>query len=358
MLEGLHITPEVLRLIAEIDEFKGRWRALKILAPERLDALRRVATIASIGSSTRIEGAKLSDREVEMLLTGVKSESFVSRDEEEVAGYAEAMEHVFAAWESIPLTENYIKQLHQILLQHSSKNERHRGQYKTLDNRVQATDEDGQVLGIVFETASPFDTPHLMEEVTVETQTALEEDTLHPLIVIGAFIVRFLAIHPFQDGNGRLSRILTTLLLLRTGYAYVPYSSLESIIEENKESYYLALRRTQTTLNSDKPDWKPWLIFFLRALHKQVERLGTKMEREHLIAGALPPLSGKIIELVRAHGRIATGEIETLTGESRSTIKVRLGELVKAGHLLRHGKGRSTWYSLGRGGHVSEGESR
>ena len=171
------------------------------------------------------------------------------------------MEHVFAAWESIPLTENYIKQLHQVLLQFSSKDDRHRGQYKTLDNHVQATDENGQVLGIVFETASPFDTPRLMEELTVETKAALEENALHPLIVIGAFIVRFLAIHPFQDGNGRLSRVLTTLLLLRAGYAYVPYSSLESIVEENKESYYLALRRTQTTLNREKPAWEPWLLF-------------------------------------------------------------------------------------------------
>jgi len=349
MVEGLHITPEMLRLIAEIDEFKGRWRALKNLAPERLNALRRVATIASIGSSTRIEGAKLSDQRVEELLGGIKRQNFASRDEQEVAGYAEAMEHVFAAWESIPLTENYIKQLHQVLLQFSSKDDRHRGQYKTLDNHVQATDENGQVLGIVFETATPFDTPRLMEELTVETKAALEENALHPLIVIGAFIVRFLAIHPFQDGNGRLSRVLTTLLLLRAGYAYVPYSSLESIVEENKESYYLALRRTQTTLNSEKPAWEPWLLFFLRALRKQVEQLDKKIEREHLIADALPPLSEKIIELVRDHGRITTGGIEKVTGESRSTIKVRLTELVEAGHLLRHGKGRSTWYSLGRG---------
>lgn len=350
MLEGLHITPEMLRLIAETDEFKGRWRALKNLAPERLNVLRRVATIASIGSSTRIEGAKLTDREVEALLGGVQSQSFASRDEQEVAGYAEAMERVFASWESIPLTENYIKQLHQILLQFSSKDERHRGQYKTLDNHVQAIDENGQVIGTVFETASPFDTPRLMEELTVETKAALEENALHPLIVIGAFIVRFLAIHPFQDGNGRLSRILTTLLLLRAGYAYVPYSSLEAIVEENKESYYLALRRTQTSLSSDNPAWEPWLLFFLRALRRQAERLERKIEREHVLADAMPLLAEKIIELVRDHGRIATGEIEKLTGESRSTIKVRLTELVEAGHLLRHGKGRSTWYSLGRGG--------
>jgi Fic family protein len=350
MMEGLHITPEMLRLIAEIDEFKGRWSALRNLAPRRLDALRRVATIASIGSSTRIEGARLSDRDVEELLGGVKRQSFASRDEQEVAGYAEAMEHVFTAWESIPPTENYIKQLHQILLRFSSKDERHRGQYKTLDNHVQATDESGRVLGIVFETATPFDTPRLMEELTVETKAALEENALHPLIVIAAFIVRFLAIHPFQDGNGRLSRILTTLLLLRAGYAYVPYSSLESIVEENKESYYLALRRTQTTLSTDKPEWEPWLLFILRTLRKQVVRLEAKVEREHLMAAALPPLSEKIIELARDHGRIATGEIEKATGESRSTIKVRLAELVEAGHLLRHGKGRSTWYSPGRGG--------
>jgi Fic family protein len=345
-IQTLEITPEILQLIAELDEFKGAWRALRNIAPERLGALQKVATIESIGSSTRIEGVKLSNREVEALLSNLEIGSFRSRDEEEVAGYAEVMERVFESWETIPLTENYIKQLHALLLRHSSKDERHRGEYKTLPNHVEAFGPNGQSLGVVFQTASPFDTPHQMEELILWTREVLEDKSLHPLLVTTIFTVVFLAIHPFQDGNGRLSRILTTLLLLKSGYAYVPYSSLESVIEENKDGYYLALRRTQGTLESDKPDWHPWLLFFLRAMQKQKARLEAKIEREQILTAALPELSVQILELVKERGRIKTSDIEKLTGESRSTIKARLNDLVETGHLARHGQGRSTWYSL------------
>ena len=203
--ETLTITPAILKKIAEIDEFKGAWTALGRISPDRLDALRRIATIESIGSSTRIEGASLSDKEVEALLTGLDIKTFASRDEEEVAGYAETMETVFANWQAITLTENHIKQLHRDLLQYSSKDARHRGAYKTHNNHVEAFGPDGKSIGIVFETATPFDTPRLMTELVEWTQTNLENSELHELIVIAVFVVVFLAIHPFQDGNGRLS---------------------------------------------------------------------------------------------------------------------------------------------------------
>src|SRR5579859_5275524 len=271
--ETLRITPEVLSLIAEIDEFKGAWRAIGRIAPERLSGLRRVATIESIGSSTRIEGARLSDREVEALLANIRIGSFTTRDEQEVAGYAEVMETIFGAYDAIPLTENHIRHLHRDLLVHSTKDERHRGSYKALPNHVEAFDENGKSLGVVFETATPFDTPRRMAEL-VEWVAGKEKDrSLHPLLVVAVFVVVFLEIHPFQDGNGRLSRILTTLLLLQAGYAYVPYSSLESVIEENKEVYYLALRQTQGTIRSQTPDWQTWIGYFLRALEQQKRRL-------------------------------------------------------------------------------------
>src|SRR5471032_1843171 len=275
--DTLHITPEILNLIAGIDEFKGAWRALGRLAPDRLSELRRVATIESIGSSTRIEGASLSDRQVAQLLSNLKIKSFATRDEQEVAGYAELMDVVFHSWPDLLLTENHIKQLHQMLLGHSDKDERHRGEYKTSVNSVVAFDADGRQLGVVFETASPFDTPRLMTELVHWSVKELRGARLHPLLVIAIFTVVFLEIHPFQDGNGRLSRILTTLLLLRARYGYVPYSSLESVIEQNKERYYLALRQTQTTIRTAAPNWEPWLLFFLSALHQQMRRLAKKM---------------------------------------------------------------------------------
>ena len=342
----LQITPEVLRLVSRIDEFKGAWRALGALAPDRLSALRRVATIESIGSSTRIEGSRLSDRDVERLLSNLAIREFESRDEQEVAGYAKLMDLVFAAWQDIPFNQNHIKQLHQILLEHSRKDERHRGHYKTSSNTVAAFDEDGVQVGVVFQTATPFDTPRLMDELTAWVHDEREKAELHPLLAIAIFVVVFLEIHPFQDGNGRLSRVLTTLLLLQAGYSYVPYSSLESVIEANKEAYYLALRETQGTIRSEAPDWQPWLTFFLHSLAKQVERLEKKAERERIVLAPMPELSLHIVEFVREHGRITMAEAMRLTGSNRNTLKQHFRALVERGNLERHGNGRGAWYAL------------
>ena len=344
--DTLHISSEILRLIARIDEFKGAWRALGTLAPDRLSALRRVATIESIGSSTRIEGSKLTDREVEKLLSNLAIQAFETRDEQEVAGYAELMDLVFNSWRDIPFNENYLKQLHQILLRHSQKDARHRGQYKTNSNRVAAFDENGEQIGIVFETASPFDTPRLMAELVAWVNDERDKSQLHPLLVIAIFVVVFLEIHPFQDGNGRLSRVLTTLLLIQAGYAYVPYSSLESLIEVNKEAYYLALRQTQGSIRTDVPNWQPWLVFFLRSLAEQVRRLEKKVEREKIVLAALPELSLQIVEFAQEHGRITIGAAIKLTGVSRNTLKQHFRNLVEHGHLNQQGGGRGVWYEL------------
>jgi Fic family protein len=308
--------------------------------------LRRVATIESIGSSTRIEGSKLSDRGVERLLANLEIKSFATRDEQEVAGYAEVMETIFHAWPEIPVTENHIKQLHRDLLRYSEKNDRRRGEYKTLPSSVAAFDDAGQQIAVVFETASPFDTPRLMAELVAWLRETQELKRLHPLLVIAIFTVVFLEIHPFQDGNGRLSRVLTTLLLLKAGYAYVPYSSLESVIENSKEGYYLALRQTQGTLPSAAPNWQPWLIYFLRALQQQKQRLATKVERERLVIAALPELDLQIIDYVRQHGRVTMADMIRATGSSRNTLKDHFRSLVEKRHLARHGTGKGSWYSL------------
>ncbi|MDP2600888.1 MAG: Fic family protein [Deltaproteobacteria bacterium] len=345
-ISTLQITDEILKLIAEIDEFKGAWKAIGRIAPDRLVNLRRVATIESIGSSTRIEGAMLSDREVERLLANLEIKKFSTRDEQEVAGYAGVMDMIFENFDAIPPTENHIRQLHRDLLKYSDKDERHRGEYKTLPNHVEAFGPDGKSLGIVFETATPFDTPGLMKELVGWTLTNLDKEKTHALLIIAVFIVTFLAIHPFQDGNGRLSRILTTLLLLRSGYVYVPYSSLESVVEQTKKSYYLALRKTQTTAGTHSPDWQPWVTYFLTTLKEQKNRLKEKIEQEQILAGSLPELSIKIIEIARKHGRVAVSDAVKTTGGSRNTIKDHIKNLVKKEYLEKHGAGRGAWYSL------------
>ncbi len=199
--DTIQITPDLLALLSEIDEFKGAWRALGMLAPERLNALRHVATIESIGSSTRIEGSKLTDREVEHLLSKLEIKSFANRDEQEVAGYAEVMETVFHAWNEIPITENYVRQLHRDLLVHSTKTNGIGANTKPCQTMSVLSTRTASMIGIVFETASPFDTPRRMTELFEWLKEAREIKRLHPLLIAAVFIVVFLEIHPFQDGN-------------------------------------------------------------------------------------------------------------------------------------------------------------
>jgi Fic family protein len=228
----------------------------------------------------------------------------------------------------IAITENHIEQLHRDLFVHSEKDGRHRDGYKTGPNNVVAFDQNGKQTGIVFETSTPFDTQRLISELVTWIGEAMEEKRLHPLLVIAIVTVVFLAIHPFQDGNGRLSRILTTLMLLRAGYAYVSYNSLESVIEQSKEGYYLALRQTQATIRTDNPNSEPWLLFFLRALQQQKERLAKKIEREKLVVSSLPEHSVQILDYAREHGSVSIGEIAKLTGVSRNTLKKHFRQLV------------------------------
>ena len=346
-VHSLKITPEILSLIAEIDEFKGAWEALSLLEPERLLLLKKTATVESVGSSTRIEGSDLSDREVEVLLRNLKIKFLKTRSEQEVAGYAELIELVFQSWESIHISENHIKQLHRDLLRYSKKDEYHRGKYKKSSNEVAAFDPKGKQIGVIFKPADPFNTPRLMKELIKWWRETVENpSSIHPLLAIGIFVVVFLQIHPFQDGNGRLSRILTTLLLLRSGYIYVPYVSLESIIEQNKENYYLALRKTQKTIDNKNPNWQPWVLFFLRILKKQTKQLMKKLEYEKNIISDLPTLSVTILECTKKQGRVTISDIIRITGVSRNTLKEHFRLLTKKGYLVKHGQGRGVWYSL------------
>jgi Fic family protein len=346
MISIEHVSPTILNLIAQVDEFKGKWMKLQDLAPDRLETLRKVATIASVGSSTRIEGSKLSDSAVEAILSRIEKKAFHSRDEEEVAGYAEAMNLVFDVYEDVQISENYFKQLHSILLQYSRKDQRHKGEYKKLSNNVEAFDETGERLGIVFETATPFDTPFKMSELIKWYVKSESVNALHPLLRVALFVLYFLAIHPFQDGNGRLSRVLTTLMLLQSGYAYVPYCSLESIVEENKDQYYRALRMAQKTLYTDNSRLEKWLLFFMKTLKKQTELLEDRIRRESVRSlTRLPKLSVDILNMVRESGQVKISDILDVEAVHRNTIKNHLKKLVEDNYLDVHGTGRGTYYT-------------
>ncbi len=241
--------------ITKIDELKGKWTGSLQASPYFLTRLKRSVLVTSTGASTRIEGARLTDEEVEKLMQGLKVKKWESRDNQEVSGYYELLKNVFESWKSIPCSENTIKHFHKELLQYVVKDEGHRGQYKKTENAVEMFDEEGKSMGVVFETTKAYLTPKEMQELVEWTREALEAEHLHPLLVIGNFVVELLKIHPFQDGNGRLSRVITNLLLLKSGYLFIPYVSHEKLIEDNKNAYYRRFSRPLLLKLSRRPRW-------------------------------------------------------------------------------------------------------
>ncbi|MDR1812385.1 MAG: Fic family protein [Candidatus Fibromonas sp.] len=343
-IRDIEVTPQMLSVISELDAFKATWTGFSALQPEQLKKLKKISTIESVGSSNRIEGNKLSDEEVEQLLSRIQKKSFKNRDEEEIAGYAELMNLIFDSYEVIPLTENYIKHLHKILLQFCKGDSSHRGEYKKLSNSVSAFDAGGKEIGVVFETASLFKTPMLMEELVAWTRKNLDDGFYHPLLTTGIFVVHFLAIHPFQDGNGRLSRALTTMLLLKKGYDYVPYSSIESIIEANKDGYYRALRRTQKTLGTKKASYEPWFNFFLTTLQKQKRHLEEKIKSFKKYDTGLSKLATNILELLDEHLQLTVAKAAEILNVKPDTVKKSMKNLVDKGYLLKRGSTKGAWY--------------
>jgi len=336
---------KIIKLVAEIDEFKGFWTGMDRLPAETLGNLRMLATIESIGSSTRIEGARLTDLEVEALLKGVDIHSFRSRDEQEVAGYADSMRLIHESYPEIDFTENNIKYLHKVLMKYSEKDQWHLGEYKKHPNHVAAFDQSGKEIGIIFETTQPIETPFEMKSLVESSRERIINENEHPLIVISDFIVRFLAIHPFQDGNGRLSRILTNLLLLRAGYEYVMYSSHERFVEANKDQYYICLREAQKSIKERQGVSHVWTEFFLDMMKKQKDLLYEKMQKE-VQGRSLPKLKQDILDLAKEHTQVNVSFLSRNLDVSRNTVKKHLQQLVKSKQLVLNGKGRGSFYTL------------
>lgn len=334
---------EIWAKIAKIDEIKGRWTGGLRLSPQLLMRLKKSVLVTSSGASTRIEGAELSDEEVESLIQGVKPGKWEGRDEQEVRGYYELLNNIFDTWQTLSFSESAIKHFHKELLKYVEKDERHRGEYKKGENSVKMFDTEGKEIGVVFETTPAYLTPKKMQELVGFTLTALEEKNIHPLLVIGNFIVEFLRVHPFQDGNGRLSRVLTNLLLLKKDYAYAPYVSHEKLIEDNKENYYIALRRSQKSFGTDKEDIAPWLDFFLTMLLKQSEMALELMESER-VEKLLSPKQLAVWEYIQSVTEATPSEIAEKTRVARPTVNQALTRLLKVERIEKIGSGRGTRY--------------
>jgi len=339
----VNLTQKILQKITQIEEFKGLWRGSLRLSPQTLGRLKRSVLITSSGSSTRIEGSKMSDAEVARLIRGLKSTPPKGRDEEEVAGYVDLLGRIFDHWKTLKITEGQILHFHKILLNFSKKDKIHKGRYKTSGNKVVMRKADGEEI-VIFEPTPPYLTKKEMDDVLFWLSEEMAKKETHPLIMIANFIFEFLAIHPFRDGNGRLSRALTTLLLLKTGYTYVPYVSLDEIIEERKIDYYLALRKTQSRHKTKQEDIAPWLNFLLDALLEQIQRAKGIMEEDQP-EKMLSEKQLAVYQLFQADA-LSVSEISKLLKGSipMATIKQALSRLVALKLLERLGMGRGSRY--------------
>lgn len=329
--------------IAKIDELKGQWVAGAKLDPQLLGRLKRSVLLTSTGASTRIEGAKLSDEEIDRLMRGLAIQKFADRDSQEVRGYYELLRSVFDAWPKIAFGENTIKHFHHQLLQYVEKDQRHRGNYKNLENKVVMLDAAGNVLQVVFDTTPPYLTPKEMQELVEWTQRAIKERQLHPLLIIGNFIVEFLKIHPFQDGNGRLSRILTNLLLLKANYAYVPYVSHEKLIEDQKPEYYIALRRSQQTIKAKGETIVPWLEFFFKIVLQQATMAIALLSKEN-VEKLFSPKQLLVWQYLEQVQEATPAEIALHARVARPTVNQVIDKLLRLKKIERLGSGRSTRY--------------
>ena len=329
--------------VAQIDELKGQWTGGVRLSPQVLGRLKQSVLVTSTGASTRIEGAHLSDEDIEKLMRGISIQRFADRDKQEVKGYYRLLQNVFQAWQHTRFSEGTIKHCHKELLKYVAKDKLHRGEYKKTENKVHMVDAKGESAGILFDTTPAYLTPKQMQELTEWTQTAFKENKFHPLFVIGNFLVEFLLIHPFQDGNGRLSRILTNLLLLQHGYAYIPYVSHEKLIEDNKADYYMALRRSQKTLKTKGENVVPWLDFFLSVIFEQAKQAIALLSKES-VDKLFSPKQLLVLEYVQAHDEVTPLELSKKLDIARPTVNQVLSRLLQFKKIERIGLGRSTRY--------------
>ena len=336
----LNIDWKLINLISEIDRFDANWTAIERKEGQSLKELKSVATVRSVGASNRIEGNRMSDEEVDVLLQKMDIAKLTDRDSQEVVGYFEILDLISESYEDIHLAESHIKSLHNGLMKYSSKDQWHKGNYKTHNNAVEATLPDGTRQIIFQTTESGFAT----EEAIRELLHWYNADTVvHPLIKIASFVYDFLSVHPFQDGKGRLSRLISTLLLLKSGYTWIQYVSFEHEIENRKSEYYQVLRSCQAQRPNE--DVTVWIQFFLSCLSNIQSQLMTKLNKSG-IETQLSPKEKSIFVIIQNRPNIQSGEISEKLAIPAPTVKRMLAALIKKGLIEKQGSGRNVSYTV------------
>jgi Fic family protein len=339
-------TQKIIQKIGQIDQFKGEWKQLDKEENRYLKELRKIATIQSIGSSTRIEGSSLTDVEIASLIKNLKITKLQTRDQQEVGGYYDTLETIINSYDGIDLTLSNIHGLHHLLLKYSSKDDRHRGKFKELTNKVVAAYPDGTTR-VIFNTTAPFLVEKEMSELIDWTNKTLSEGEIHPLIIIVTFIYEFLSIHPYQDGNGRLSRLLTNLLLIKSDYKFVLYVSLENIIEQKKAAYYQALMEGQRERYKESERIHKWVLFFLESLHELILKLEQKLKEYRQLGGYMNERQKIILNYIQTHKLVKSSDIfKGLSQYTTATIKKDLQYLINEYKIEKLGNNRGTIYKI------------
>lgn len=337
-LNTKHWDNEMLGLVAQIHEFKGRQELYLQQKPAELERLVEIAKVQSTEASNEIEGIRTTNTRLKQICADKTTPR--NRDEKEIMGYRDVLNTIHENFEYIPIRSGYILQLHRDLYRYSEKGIG--GSFKNTQNYISATDGNGNSF-VLFTPLPPFETPEAIERICGSFNRVIDSQEIDPLILIPAFIHDFLCIHPFNDGNGRMSRLLTTLLLYRSGYVVGRYISLESKIAKNKGLYYDALEECQKGWHEGTEDISTFIKYLLSTILAAYRDLD---ERISLISAKLP-----VTELVRraAYGKIGkftkNDIMELCPSIGKTSIENALKKLVEEGALIRHGKGKSTFYT-------------
>ncbi len=336
----LELSMKLLAELSKIDRFDASWAAIEKREGATLKQLKSIATVRSVGASTRIEGSKMTDHEVEVLLDKLSVAKMDERDEQEVAGYFEVLDTIGENFSGIDVSENSVKALHKLLMKYAEKDEWHKGEYKQVSNAVEATLPDG-TKQLIFKTTEPG----------IPTQDAMRQlvDWFHadtetiPLIKTALFVYDFLSIHPFQDGNGRLSRLLTTLLLLKQGYSWIQYVSFEHEIENRKNEYYRVLMQAQRQRPNEVVT--DWLKFFIDCMQNIQNQLLKKLE-ESRAPESTSAREKKILLYIQHHAGCSSGEISRKLNMALPTVKKALKDMVEKKLIAMEGVGKATGYTI------------
>ncbi len=336
----LDIDWKLINLISKIDRFDANWTAIERREGQSLRELKSIATVRSVGASNRIEGNKMSDEEVDVLLQKIDITKLSDRDSQEVVGYFEVLDLISESYENIKLTENHLKSLHNSLMKYSVKDAWHKGYYKLHNNAVEASFPDGTRQIIFQTTEAGFTTEEAIRKLLNWYNS---EKEIHSLIKIASFVYDFLSVHPFQDGNGRLSRLISTLLLLKTGYKWIQYVSFEHEIENRKNEYYQVLRSCQAQRPNE--DITVWIQFFLSCLSNIQMQLLNKLNKSGLET-QLSPKEKSIFTIIQNRPNIQSGEIAEKLAIPSPTVKRILSELLNKGMIEKQGNGRNVSYTI------------